>query len=489
MDRVMIVDDERLIREGLRGLIDWGASGFEVVALASDGQEALDLQAQNPVDLIIADIRMPRMDGLALLSALRSRGDSCRFLILSGFAEFEYAQKAAALQIDGYLLKPVDEEILVRHLEQVRAHLGTQVTVPGLLEGTSRIPPAWDWGAWQVLMVSLCTPSGQPLVPSSETEARMVRACRDGNWGEAFVHHGFYGVLLKQVYPGGHNLGRLTRVLEQALGPEVPLFAAAVGPVVSRPADIAESARQARALLANRFFLPPGTIVWANRPSADPGPLPDCEALAEKLGLALEVGDLGNLRSTVGIILQALARTGSEATVKDACLRVVSGAIEGYLGHESRSSVLRARNTSWVSGLWKHPFLATLEEFLVQELETLVGRERCADSTNLVRKMQDLIELRYAENLKLETLADVFHYNSAYLGKLFRSKTGEYFNAYLDRVRVRKAQELLLQGLKVYQVAELVGYKYVDYFHSKFKKLTGLSPSQFRGGESCPPNG
>jgi two-component system response regulator YesN len=118
-----------------------------------------------------------------------------------------------------------------------------------------------------------------------------------------------------------------------------------------------------------------------------------------------------------------------------------------------------------------------------------VGRERGADSTNLVRKMQELIELRYAENLKLETLADVFHYNSAYLGKLFRSKTGEYFNAYLDQVRVRKAQELLLQGLKVYQVAELVGYKYVDYFHAKFKKLTGLSPSQFRGGESEAPHG
>ena len=87
----------------------------------------------------------------------------------------------------------------------------------------------------------------------------------------------------------------------------------------------------------------------------------------------------------------------------------------------------------------------------------------------------------YAENLKLETLAELSNYNSGYLGKMFKNFTGEHFNTYLDQVRLRHAVELLQQGLKVHQVSELVGYANVDYFHAKFKKYKGLSPSSFKG--------
>jgi len=238
MYTVMIVDDERLIREGLQGLIDWEAQGFRVVAAASDGQEALERLEVSPVDLVVADIRMPRMDGLEFLEALRRRGDEVRFLILSGYAEFPYAQRASGLRIDGYLLKPIDEVELVRRLVEVRRQL-------------------------------------------------------DG------------------------------------------------------PA--------------------PQASVRERRPNLD-----------------------------------------------------------------------------------------------------------------LVKEMLSVLESRYAENLKLEALAEVFQYTSSYLGKLFRQKTGESFNTALDRVRVAHAQDLLRRGFKVHQVAEMVGYRYVDYFHTKFKKHTGVAPSRYR---------
>ena len=94
--------------------------------------------------------------------------------------------------------------------------------------------------------------------------------------------------------------------------------------------------------------------------------------------------------------------------------------------------------------------------------------------------MIDLIHRNYHENLKLESLAEVFNYNSAYLGKMFKNQTGEYFNTYLDKVRIEKAKQLLEEGLRVYQVTERVGYTNVDYFHSKFKRYTGTAPSAYR---------
>lgn len=91
------------------------------------------------------------------------------------------------------------------------------------------------------------------------------------------------------------------------------------------------------------------------------------------------------------------------------------------------------------------------------------------------------IDHNYRENLKLETIAPLFGYNSSYLGKIFTREVGETFNSYLDRIRIRRSKELLRdRSLKVYEVAEKVGYKNVDYFHKKFKKLVGESPAEYR---------
>jgi two-component system response regulator YesN len=97
-----------------------------------------------------------------------------------------------------------------------------------------------------------------------------------------------------------------------------------------------------------------------------------------------------------------------------------------------------------------------------------------------VRKMIELIHRNSSDSLKLEALAEALGYSSSYLGKLFKSATGENFNTYLDKVRIGKAKELLRQGKKVYEVAERVGYTNVDYFHAKFRKYVGSSPISFR---------
>lgn len=99
---------------------------------------------------------------------------------------------------------------------------------------------------------------------------------------------------------------------------------------------------------------------------------------------------------------------------------------------------------------------------------------------NEIKKITEIINRRYNENLKLETLSELFCYNSAYLGKMFKNTTGEYFNTYVDKVRIEKAKEFLTQGMKVYEVAEKVGYMNPDYFNAKFRKYVGISPTSYR---------
>jgi two-component system response regulator YesN len=91
------------------------------------------------------------------------------------------------------------------------------------------------------------------------------------------------------------------------------------------------------------------------------------------------------------------------------------------------------------------------------------------------------IEHNYASNIKLEGIAALFGYNSSYLGKIFNKNVGESFNSYVDQVRIKHAIELLVENKhKVYEIAEMVGYKNVDYFHKKFKKYVGESPAEYR---------
>lgn len=103
-------------------------------------------------------------------------------------------------------------------------------------------------------------------------------------------------------------------------------------------------------------------------------------------------------------------------------------------------------------------------------------------SNNLI--LGDIIQYinhNYHCNIKLETLAPRFGYNSAYLGKLFSKAVGESFNSYMDHTRIEHSKELLLGGgFKVYEIAERVGYSNVDYFHKKFRKYVGESPAEFR---------
>ena len=119
---VMIVEDEFLVRLGLKSLIDWNAYGFQIVADASDGQSALRLYQQYKPYLILTDIRMEPMDGLALMEEIRRQDPDVKFIIISAYSDFAYAQKAISFGVELYLSKStLKNEELVQVLPRIRA--------------------------------------------------------------------------------------------------------------------------------------------------------------------------------------------------------------------------------------------------------------------------------------------------------------------------------------------------------------------------------
>ena len=118
--RILFVDDEAIVREGLKKCIDWEVNGFEVVGAAENGEKALEYLGQLSVNIVVTDIKMPVMDGLELIRNSRESGYDSKFLILSGYDDFQYAQRALRYGADDYILKPIKEEELLDALIRIR---------------------------------------------------------------------------------------------------------------------------------------------------------------------------------------------------------------------------------------------------------------------------------------------------------------------------------------------------------------------------------
>ena len=129
MKKVMLVDDEIFITEGLRNIIDWETLGLEVVQSAENGEEALKKFNENPVDIIVTDINMPNKTGLELVKELKEAGHNVKFIILSGYDEFSYAKKAIEYGVENYILKPIDEEELEEALKKLVDNINKEKTI------------------------------------------------------------------------------------------------------------------------------------------------------------------------------------------------------------------------------------------------------------------------------------------------------------------------------------------------------------------------
>lgn len=121
--KVMIADDEAVIREGIRDAVDWDALGMEVVCEAEDGEEALEMAEHHQVDIALVDLNMPIMHGLSLIRHLRDRLPNCRIVIITGHDEFAYAQEAIRLDVQEYILKPASPDALTKVMSEVGKQL------------------------------------------------------------------------------------------------------------------------------------------------------------------------------------------------------------------------------------------------------------------------------------------------------------------------------------------------------------------------------
>ncbi|MDI4644608.1 response regulator transcription factor [Cohnella hashimotonis] len=512
MYKVVLVDDEPSIREGLAELLDWESLGYRIAGSAASGKEALGLNAQIRPELMIVDIRMPGMDGMELIRELKKEDAGVRVLVLSGYADFNYARQAIALGVDNYLLKPVDEDELADNLCAIKRALDEREAqreaekrtkeerlserLETMLSEAPASAETWaaemaSWGeadaGFRVVLIDIDADGGETALVRRQICERLKASYEKTGAGIVFGAGASIGLLLADSVLRDSARRRLTASLRdwgELAGCRV--FAAA-GEGVTDAAGIPLSFAAAKLRAQHRFFYDGADFIDDETARRLPSPEavafePDLlQRQAERLYLAVCTGSEARVAPIVEEIGDLMLGAGEgEDSLKARFVQLLTRLLEKLSARQpgagSAPTLLESKLLAIHRACGYQTMLAQISGLLVEAIRLTDdgGGER------QIRKMTQLIDAHYKDNLKLEKLAEAFNYNSAYLGKLFKSVTGDSFNTYLDKVRIAKAKQLLQTGLKVYEAAEQVGYPNPDYFHGKFRKYEGLSPGAYR---------
>lgn len=415
---ILVVDDEYLVRVGIRQTINWEAYNFQIIGEASNGEEGLAIAKAQKPDIVITDIRMPFMDGLEFMAKLREAGLTSKIIVLSGYDEFDYARTALKFGASNYLLKPIENQQLIETVLQV----------------------------------------GKAIREERAKNMEYNRLKKE----LPTLQKQFLLDLLQ---------GRLTeeeKINEKINFLRIPLDTQALIIVVLRVDDVhlliqTRSAKKLTAVMEeiNRLFEQQVMGTEGYR-----GLLLDTEA--GELVAILELPE--RTADQVAKLKEVLKKfIGFLPTQQEFDLTVsigISAPFQGAVGmHDGYQEALTSANTKFVPGT---------------NSVTYIEDEGVQDCHSVVKAAVAYLKKNYRQNITVEMAARELLVSPSYLMHLFKEELGKTFVECLTEYRIEKAKELLKENkYRVYEVCTEVGYQDPKYFSQLFKKVTGLSPSDY----------
>lgn len=506
--RVLLADDEAIVREGLKYIIDWEELGFAICGEAANGEEALQKIEELKPDLVLLDIRMPRMSGTELIETARESGYTGEFIILSGYSEFKYAQTAIRYGVSFYLTKPIDEDELLKALHSIQEKIRQQAdreksfrqylskakapVVEELLKGQEPNPAIHYMqmrllhAVYQVVIYEWYS----PYYPAWSFADILRVSNEDCGFFEHVRMDAYDVVLLK----GSSALDRFRSCLRhyEDAGPQKgsPLngIFLACGQPVYHLEQIHQSYEVAKQLLKRRFFCEENQHVlsYDMLPQMVFGKEAlDTEASSEysqKLLTWIQAYNRREVSTTLHELQRMLCTCDADIRQIKYFLSGIFLQVKQSIAHRySQAEIPFASNAAVIELLENKRYLYEIMRYFSEQFEMIIRAIGNHSSDSVFDDILYYINQNYGQTLKLESIAPLFGYNSSYLGKLFSQKMGQSFNSYLDQVRLSEAEKLLkATSMKVYEIAEKVGYKNVDYFHQKFRRQYGKSPAEYR---------
>lgn len=523
---VLIADDERLICDLLRKIIEWDALNLKLVGVIRNGKDLLEEIIRLKPDIVITDICMPDINGIELIRRIREMGLPCRFIIVSGYRQFEYAHNAMRFDVDDYILKPIDASELNNSLRKTIASL--ECKSPGG-NGATTERKGLNHLLIQHLLINIDEENASSL---SQLNAKYGTDFCEGTFCVAIIKLD----ILEDTIERSKNATALSESIAQTITTRLNgvcnylITDASIDSVnillnydasaqtvvmdaltdsfhisehiadlfiglrmvlaIGNPCDDIRICRhsydQAMIALWNRICHPMESILYYSHLSTNIDLSFRADALSEYTELLSSIDNLDLDALHIGFTALKDCMVNDENTTRTGVLLL---SLCAPIAEKLSSRLERPTDAHFIENELRQAFFAaySIESLQKGYFDTVLSmaeqlsRESEARLKRPIRQAIEYIDNNYAKPLNLESVAGIVFLSPHYFSNLFVREVGSTFSEYLNHVRINAAKRYLRNtNMTINEIAESVGYADARYFSKVFIKDTGIKPKDYR---------
>lgn len=512
MYKLIIADDEKIIRMGLKNVVDWEQLGFQVTELFSDGQEIIEHLNYMMPDVILTDIKMNHISGLDVAKYVHEHQIPCKVVLISGYQEFDLAVKGMKYGVKDYLLKPTNVDSITQTFTALKEQLDvtkeTREKARAEKERMEEMIPLLEERFFADLVLGGVVDSGQYiknriniLYPDLEIDnsACFLADIRIRDYQQFMLETWEYSYDQLEV-----NLGNFLQIYKNSCffhivykaGETIEVVGIHNGKAMPKAEYEASMKELVREMEQSFQFRAEYEIRYLYDSIFDLG------RFKEDAGIRSGEGDRRHIEEQKKLLMSNISM-GNIVTAQKLFHSILEE-LEGFSITErnnetvsllaTMNDVIREVNEKLHQSL--QPYFNYAALVSMKSLEEIAGycdrifdrikmaeeKKEYYDTNSLITKAKGYIQENIYRDISQEEIADRLFICPAYLSRLFKKQTGENFTQYVTRIKMDKAIELLKDPrYKTYQVSEALGYKTPRYFSRLFRLQTGMNPSEYRG--------
>lgn len=534
--KVFLVEDEMVIRRGIKNSIDWEKEGYIFCGEASDGELAYPMIIKEKPDILITDIRMPFMDGLELCKLVKKELPNIKILILSGYDEFDYAKEAIRLGVTEYLLKPIssgkllealngvsesirrekeDKDLVRKYMEEMRENtehekqkffeqmIAGNLSMADALETGKKYEMNLSAGMYNLLLFRFTLgeenrKSGELLGEAEYAIKKLTERLEYVFEFQRDVEGWAFLLMADNEEQMSERVKELSKDLEEIMKNYSTIaYFGGIGQPVARLRELEESFREAERALAARFTMELNRIISVEdiRMAQNVDTLDDIEIMSfgeiEKTRTMLEKflnnGAEDEIDEFVDVYINELPEENLKSVlmrqyiIMDAYIVMMSFCekIEGIEGEMQAQSEELKNSMKTIQTLEEiKNYIRMLLKKIIGVRDTISGRRY----SDIIEIAKDQIRKTYmSDEISLNTIAAEVGMSPSYFSSIFSKEMGKTFVEYLTEIRMDRAKELLMcSSMKTSEIGYEVGYKDPHYFSYIFKKTQNCTPKEFR---------
>lgn len=513
MLKIMFVDDEVSVLNGLRNGYDWDELGFEVIASASNAEEALEKFYECSPDVVLTDICMGNRNGISLITELKAHFPHVEIIILSGYPEFQYAKAALELGVFAYLLKPLKNAELFKTLEQVKAKIEQQrspslsLFLSELLQLTSSDISSIQ-NICQKYKVTLPNKPYTLIAIQFQADLKLQASdelpliCREfflhlNRYYQAFTgqpkpHHIAVLIFHEQMMPPHTLYMQLDSLKKKASMQYQKELAIGVSNCFSDISSIRDAYLQALYAVSQKAFFGNDCTITYNEAS----PLLTENSLSSSCFLEEQQQEelfhnmkLGNKECVFHILdgyFQKLSNLHNINIdlIRNALIDMTFQLVHSAAADTAQMQLVFGQTIYPASAIQKLTTLSEIREYIYHIVNQILTYRQTHSTQHYSKLVTDTIVFimnNYALPISIDTIAQELYVDRYQLMKTFKAETGDTINHYLIDYRLQLAKDFLKEKkLSIQEIGGRVGYQDTGYFSRIFKKQVGCSPSEYQ---------